>query len=243
MNYKKIYSKIIQNRVDNPIFKKDGYCENHHIKPESLGGSDNKENLVNLSAREHFIAHYLLAKMYKKESNEWYKMNHAFMMMKCNSIHQKRYFNSRLYEALKGDFSTVMSYAQSGKGNSQYGSMWVSHIEKEENKKIPKNDLSIWEIDGWIKGRNKWKVKYTFCDVCGCNFLVKDRAVICSDECRAKRQAETNKTRIGKHLKVTDKVLLKSLSVEKNVARALKAVGLSGGANFDRAYKLLNKED
>ena len=39
------------------------YTENHHIIPECLGGIDSLDNLVHLTAREHFIAHVLLTKM------------------------------------------------------------------------------------------------------------------------------------------------------------------------------------
>jgi 5-methylcytosine-specific restriction endonuclease McrA len=37
-----------------------GYKENHHIIPRSLGGDNSKENVVPLTAREHYIAHLLL---------------------------------------------------------------------------------------------------------------------------------------------------------------------------------------
>ena len=157
MNYQKLYDRIIENRQQNPI--NEGYTENHHILPESLGGQNNPDNMVRLSAREHFICHYLLAKIYKKETFEWYKMNHAFLMMKSESMSQKRYFNSRLYEALKGNFSTVMSLSQSGKGNSQYGTMWICDVEKRENKKISKQDLELWISKGWVKGRTSWGKK------------------------------------------------------------------------------------
>ncbi len=151
MNYKHIYKQIIENRQQNLI--ESGYTENHHIKPKSLGGTNDKNNLVKLTAREHFICHYLLAKMYKKESFEWYKMNNAFMIMKCSSLNQFRYFNSRLYESLKINFSSVISKNQFGKNNSNYGTIWICNLELKENKKINKID----DIpDGWIKGRNKW---------------------------------------------------------------------------------------
>jgi hypothetical protein len=39
------------------------YSENHHIVPKSLGGNNSKENLVQLTAREHFICHRLLIRM------------------------------------------------------------------------------------------------------------------------------------------------------------------------------------
>ena len=38
------------------------YHERHHILPKCLGGSNDKEKLIDLFAREHFIAHKLLFK-------------------------------------------------------------------------------------------------------------------------------------------------------------------------------------
>ena len=38
---------------------------------------------------------------------------------------------------------------QSGKENSQYGSMWIYNLELKENRKIPKGDIP----EGWLKGR------------------------------------------------------------------------------------------
>jgi len=40
------------------------YCELHHIIPKCLGGENTKENLVLLTAREHYIAHLLLSKIF-----------------------------------------------------------------------------------------------------------------------------------------------------------------------------------
>lgn len=36
------------------------YYERHHIVMKSMGGEDSEENIVYLTAREHFIAHWLL---------------------------------------------------------------------------------------------------------------------------------------------------------------------------------------
>lgn len=153
MNYKTLYQRIIENRKENIL---EGYTENHHIIPRSLGGSDDEDNIVALSAREHFLCHYLLAKMYKRDSKEWYKMQFAFNMMKLDSYKQ-RYFNSRLYEALRKDFCVAISkIAQEhskGEGNSQHGTMWICNFELKENKKIKKDDQIP---EGWIKGRSKW---------------------------------------------------------------------------------------
>lgn len=40
------------------------YTEVHHIKPRSLGGSDDESNLVRLTYKEHYAAHHLLTKFY-----------------------------------------------------------------------------------------------------------------------------------------------------------------------------------
>lgn len=61
MNYKRIYKELIDRGKARTLV---GYKETHHILPRCLGGGDDKENLVELTAREHFIAHQLLYKIY-----------------------------------------------------------------------------------------------------------------------------------------------------------------------------------
>jgi len=145
MNYKRIYNQIIENRKSNPL-DVDDYGEVHHIIPKSLGGRDTTENLIRLSAREHFICHLLLSEMYDEGSNEWYKMNHAFLMMKCSSENQSRYMNSRLYELKRKDFSKVMSNSQSGKGNSQYGKPRKDETKRKIREALKYDGLTKREL-------------------------------------------------------------------------------------------------
>ena len=133
MNYQRLYDSIITNAMNRTNV---GYVETHHIIPKSIGGLDTSNNLVALTTREHFICHYLLTKLYEVESFEWYKMNHAFLMMRGNpSVRYVRYFNSRLYASRRGDFSKTMSHAQKGNRNSSYGTRWIYNPIKQENKK------------------------------------------------------------------------------------------------------------
>ena len=119
MNYLRVYHLIIENRKNNPA---EGYTEKHHIVPKSIGGTDDRENLVDLTAREHFFVHLLLTKIYSKGTPNYYKMVKAFMMMLvCKSENQERFLTSRRYEKLKTDFALSKSIEQSGPGNSQYG--------------------------------------------------------------------------------------------------------------------------
>lgn len=62
--YSKWYYNLIEKAKTANRFKGDGeYYEEHHIRPKSLGGKDIVDNLVLLTAKEHFVAHLLLFKM------------------------------------------------------------------------------------------------------------------------------------------------------------------------------------
>lgn len=63
--YTKWYINIITNtdRTSPRILQLGQYYEKHHIIPKCLGGSNNKTNIIKLTAREHFICHLLLTKM------------------------------------------------------------------------------------------------------------------------------------------------------------------------------------
>lgn len=88
------YNSIIQRASirDKPTV----YSERHHILPKSLGGSDAPDNLVRLTAREHFICHQLLTKM--TIGNQRIKMLHALGKFIQNNHLQQRNITSRQYE-------------------------------------------------------------------------------------------------------------------------------------------------
>lgn len=155
MNYRNIYYKIVEHakQEDNDGLRSLGYFEKHHILPKSLGGSNDKENLVKLTAREHFLCHWLLVKMHNMGTIERDKMLYALWRMKSkNNIHE-RYINSRAYEALRIEYanaiSKITSIKQSGEKNSQFGKKWYTNRNTGESKSFfEKPD------DTWIEGRN-----------------------------------------------------------------------------------------
>jgi hypothetical protein len=55
--YKKFIDALRNQRID-------GYFEKHHILPRSMGGSDDASNIICLTLRQHYIAHWMLWKMY-----------------------------------------------------------------------------------------------------------------------------------------------------------------------------------
>lgn len=146
--YYKLYFRIVNNAK---LLTRNCYTEKHHIIPKSLGGSDDYENLVSLTAREHFICHYLLTKFTINDS--FHKMINAFNMMGCTSQSQQRYFNSRLYEANRKHMSKTMSILQSGESNSQYGKIWMTNTIIDVSKKFKVCDINEATAQGWCIGR------------------------------------------------------------------------------------------
>lgn len=111
--YETWYTAIVQRGKSRIL---DEYSETHHIIPKSLGGTDDKDNLVKLTAREHFICHWLLTKMYKDESR--YKMINALYIMQGQSTYQKRYktkITSRVYKVLREEYALYISKMNKGR--------------------------------------------------------------------------------------------------------------------------------
>jgi len=109
MNNTRIYNELIL-RAKLRV-KPEGYFEKHHVIPRSLGGSDSKDNLVNLTAREHFISHCLLARIHG--GTQWYSV----LRMKNDN----KYFNSKLYEHAKEKWGKVASELRTGNKHPFYG--------------------------------------------------------------------------------------------------------------------------
>ena len=100
-----------------------GYCETHHIIPRSLGGQDTVDNLVKLTAREHFICHWLLTKIHTMGPEHW-KMLNALRMMRAENPNQQRYttkITARVYSKLKEEWSVLQSIKVSGENNPMSG--------------------------------------------------------------------------------------------------------------------------
>lgn len=104
--YTKWYYSIIANAKNRTIT---GYTEKHHIIPKSLNGTNNPDNLVKLTAREHFVCHMLLVKM--TESKEKTKMSYALWRL-CNV--GKYNINSNTYEKLRENHSKFVSDQKTG---------------------------------------------------------------------------------------------------------------------------------
>lgn len=141
MNYLKVYCNLIR-KAENRT-PPDGYTEKHHIFPKSIFGKNDR--IVILTAREHYISHVLLEKIYIKRYGirHWktIKMSHAHHCMTLNKNTRQRYYNSRLFENLKCRLSEIQKnkvfsdetrekIRKSKIGNK----VWLNKKHKEESK-------------------------------------------------------------------------------------------------------------
>lgn len=100
MDYSKIYASLVEKRKCLPP---EGYKEIHHIVPRCLGGNDDESNLVAFTAREHFVAHALLCKIYPVN----FKLASALMYMSTDKSGNS--VNNRLYSYHRKMFSKANS--------------------------------------------------------------------------------------------------------------------------------------
>lgn len=117
--YEKWYNKIVLNGKNEKL---PGH-EHHHILPKSLGGTDDNSNLVYITAREHFVCHWLLTKIYPTGEEHW-KMLNALRMMRAENKNQQRYdtkITSRVYSKLKEEYANLQSERYRGENNPFFG--------------------------------------------------------------------------------------------------------------------------
>jgi hypothetical protein len=143
MNYLNIYNQLMMKRMKTPSTAE--YTERHHVVPKCMGGDDSPDNLVVLSAKEHYVAHHLLYKHYKTT-----KLAHAwFMMLRCDP-NQKRVFTAKQHEAATNAHRKVLSETMKGEGNHFYGKTHTDETKKkisEANKGRVKSEA---EISNWV---------------------------------------------------------------------------------------------
>ena len=134
MDYQKHYDNLINRAKTRPIFQ---YTERHHIVPRCMGGTDEKDNLVNLTPQEHFVAHQLLVKIYPNNQ----KLIYAAAMMTRG--HGDKRANNKFYGWVRQRFAETHSKAMKGQKRPKT----QEHIENHR-----KSLLANGNIKGWTKG-------------------------------------------------------------------------------------------
>lgn len=228
MVYETIYNNLIEKRKLSPPT---GYTEKHHIIPRTFGGSDDNTNIIVLTAREHFIAHYLLLKMQVINTPQYHSMRKAFLMMSVISpANNMRYVSGLRFTNLKEEEANYKSSTYIGEGNSQYGTVWICNPITNHNKKI-KNDEDI--PLGYYKGRGLIEIR---CSKCGATFISKKGHLTCSDECRKMQRNDTLISTRRKMSPLTEKDILFIRSNENSYLSNDKIGKMFGVSNVAISY-------
>ncbi len=151
MNYKKVYDLLIEKVKKENRKKQIGiYYEAHHIIPKCLGGqgsySRTKQhpNIVLLTAKEHFIAHLLLHKMYPENKPLMY----ACWRM-CNIQNKYREYyrpSSRIYEEIKTSIASFnRTLKVSDEVRKKISDTMSGRPAHNKGKKVPKEILYKWQ--------------------------------------------------------------------------------------------------
>jgi len=178
MNYKKHYDLLcerakleFEERLNNKN-NNTQYYEGHHIVPVCLGGEgrygDYKhENIVLLTAKEHYIAHLLLCEIYQDNDKLKYAL---FAMTNQKSDRINRYTPSALtYERLREQFIDVLKSTPKTEAHIRAAKEAVNRPEvkkaksdklknvpkTEEHKKNLKKRWQNGETKQWLISRMK----------------------------------------------------------------------------------------
>lgn len=143
-----------------------GKTERHHILPKSIGGTDEEDNLINISVKQHFYVHYYLT--FCTVGKLKMKMNFAFKMMaftrdEWKSINQKVIddiadYYAKMVEAgcFKNNYERTdevkQKIANTLKERAKNTKLiWINDGESE--KYIPEEEAKKLLNDGWARGR------------------------------------------------------------------------------------------
>lgn len=159
MNYEKIYDQLIQKfkkyKTRYEALKYYDYVEKHHIIPKCLGGTDEKDNLVFLSGRAHFMAHYLLSKIYPNDRNIWLAIQ---IMSHGKGGSYERYTpSSRVYEIARKKCGELFKGSKmSEEAKAKISKHSKNQVHTEERRKRAGESIKIAlakkkELDGGKK--------------------------------------------------------------------------------------------
>lgn len=157
--YTKWYNLIIERAKNRTVT---GYSEKHHILPKSLGGDNSDTNLVELTAREHFICHLLLTKMLLDDINRKKMIHASWAMSNLRNEFQDRFYqiNSRIYESLREQYADLVRerlIGKPGKRHSKETREKLSLSAKNRPRRGPMSDESKKKLSESMKGKNVGK--------------------------------------------------------------------------------------
>lgn len=157
MNYTKHYNLLIEKARRENRSKEDGrYYEKHHIVMRSEGGTDNKGNLVLLTAREHFVAHWLLhlEKPEKENRALAFQLTATINIMRGESKYTP---SSRIVGYIKEEAARLKSKRMKGKPSTLHLHPNTLKSKRKKGEYIPSEEAIKKQVEN---KRKKYNEKY-----------------------------------------------------------------------------------
>lgn len=178
------YIKFIGSRKNRSLENYSEYTEKHHILPKSLGGSNEENNLILLTTREHYIAHMILWRVYGEpmafaiwrmihsdhtKGKGYYNLilsGRQYELLKNTMYGEKYIFMYKGNSILKVKIENIESFLKKGykRGNNNIhgrNRVWINN--GKDCKMVEKECLNNFLISGWKKGRvlsKQWHCKH-----------------------------------------------------------------------------------
>lgn len=153
--YTKWYFQIINDRISLKRKKRSKneldyvYYESHHIYPRSIF-TDKINETVLLTAKEHFIVHLLLTKMFEIGTKEYYKMCNAVTKFSQQTKHQKRNMSSRQYDIIRKHAIIFSSQPKSEETKKKIGLGNKGKSISERQREISRKTMNRLWSEGLI---------------------------------------------------------------------------------------------
>jgi len=153
MDYKKHYTHLIESRINRTPINGE-YYEAHHIVPKCWGGTNKKQNLILLTAREHYIAHWLLYRMRPHSQSS------AFAFWKMTFPGTK--FVERDYKISSRAYAEAKNAMSNAQRNRMIGYKFdKKHLVKwSKNKNNSKQIIHTQTGETYTNSKQLWRDKF-----------------------------------------------------------------------------------
>lgn len=137
MDYNKIHNQVIERAIsENRKRGRDCYYEQHHIKPKCMGGTNRKDNLVLLTAREHFIVHKILPIIYPRYRKELHLALHRMTFSTTDKMKRNYRIGAREFERLRKEIGESLLGDNNPFSNKQHTEKTKETISIKAKKRL-----------------------------------------------------------------------------------------------------------
>lgn len=183
--YIKLVNYVLEHQLEHQ--NASGYTENHHILPKSMSGSNKPENIIKFTARQHFLAHWMLWKAYQNKT-----ATRAFWLMR-HTMNRVQNRNKKLSSVVYEKLRIEHSYRMSSKNHPLFGKKFSN---------ATKNKMSQNHADFTGKNNPMYGKKRVHSETTKAKISCGNKGKLVTDETRKRMSIATSGTKnpnYGRH--------------------------------------------